>query len=1289
MKKLLLLLFISISLYSQATSYTWVGTTSTDWGTSTNWSPAGVPTTGDNITLGSGSGNQPVLDANRSIANITITARTLDLNGYTLTVTGTTTLTGGTINNGLISFSNTTTTFGGTTFGAKVTAAVSNISFNGSKFNKKVAISKSGGSGNTSTGGNVFNDTLDVSLSAGLIFMNYTNSDSLKGPVFLSSTGTSQGILFGENAGNAYLSSGQTIAVGSGGFSIGTLSFKRFTQNGSTPQTLSLTSTASINFLTSSTWNGKLTVTAPNIAFSGSTFNSKVTATKNGGSTNTSVGGNTFNDTLDFSISSSFMYLTYSNNDAFNGPVYISSTGTSQGIAFGENGGNATLASGKTIKEGSGGVSIGTISFKRFTQTGSTPQAFNFSGTAIITFLTNSTWNGKLAITAPGINFSGSTFSSKVTAVKTGNTQSTCQGGNTFNDTLDISLSSGFIYMAYTNADSYNGNVLLTSTGTSQGVSFGANGGTSTLASGKIVSAGSGGFSAGTLTFKNFTQSGSTAQTLTLSSSATLTFSTSSYWNGPITISTPNILFSGSTFNNKVNITKTGGSNNACVGGNTFNDSLIINNSSGSFIYMTYTNNDAFNGHIVINNTGTAQGVVFGENGGLSTLASGKKITIGSAGFTSGTLYLKRFTQNGSTTQSLTLTNGTTVSISNSCTFNGALTISSPNILIMGTTFNADLTITKTGTGSNIWSGANTYNGNVSVTNTGTGYINLSNVASGGDVFNSNATFTKSSSGDLLLAGNASTVTFKGNLTLSGISTAQFTSGQSALFAGTAAQTLTSSTAITFGSTTINKATDNLTLNAALNIATALTLTSGKIISTATYLLNFNDNATVSSASNSSYVQGPVAKTGNDAFTFPTGKGGNYRPMGISTPVSGSSTATIYTAEYLNANQTLGSTLQSPITTISNCEYWTFTRSGSSATVAVTLNWGSVSCNNANPSVMRVASWSGSQWSDAGNASNTGTNSTGSVTSSTVSTFNAFTLGNTCTLSAAISATPTTTTNMCPGTSVTLTANSGSYTYLWNDGGSTTQSISPTTANTYIVNVTDANNCQSTASQVVSFSTITASITPSQTPTTNVCIADNLGLAANTATSYLWSPGSETTQTIHPATSGTYTLTTTDAYGCTATDDIEVSLIFPPDQPTTPSGTISRCEGMGMDEYEVDFDAVVNSYTWSISPPEAIINDTDTDPDNDLADYTSNTILISWNPTFSGTATLTISATNSCPTDPTNYVDIIVAPIQTYYADFDGDGLANPMVFTQTCPIPDRYILPDAGFDCDDNVPNP
>ncbi|MFM8916423.1 MAG: hypothetical protein ACKOGP_01615, partial [Bacteroidota bacterium] len=124
---------------------------------------------------------------------------------------------------------------------------------------------------------------------------------------------------------------------------------------------------------------------------------------------------------------------------------------------------------------------------------------------------------------------------------------------------------------------------------------------------------------------------------------------------------------------------------------------------------------------------------------------------------------------------------------------------------------------------------------------------------------------------------------------------------------------------------------------------------------------------------------------------------------------------------------------------------------------------------------------------------------------------------------------------LCNGTS-TLTATAGFASYLWNTGA-TTQTINPTTAGTYTVTVTNANNCTGSASQAVSNGTAVN--------ITGNFIVCQVTAAALTATggfaSYLWNTGA-TTHTINPNTAGTYTVTATAAGGCTSSKSQAVTV---------------------------------------------------------------------------------------------------------------------------------------------------
>jgi hypothetical protein len=77
---------------------------------------------------------------------------------------------------------------------------------------------------------------------------------------------------------------------------------------------------------------------------------------------------------------------------------------------------------------------------------------------------------------------------------------------------------------------------------------------------------------------------------------------------------------------------------------------------------------------------------------------------------------------------------------------------------------------------------------------------------------------------------------------------------------------------------TMNKLTiDNsagVTLSQADSISGVLTLTDGLLTTTTTNLITLNNSATVTGASNASFVNGPIKKTGNQAFIFPVGVSG-------------------------------------------------------------------------------------------------------------------------------------------------------------------------------------------------------------------------------------------------------------------------------------------------------------------------------------------------------------------------------------------------------------------------------
>ena len=79
--------------------YEWTGTTSTDWNTSSNWNNNITPPNSANILIPN-TINQPILDQNRTVKDLTINNSGFDLNNFNLNIEGGVTINGGTISGG-------------------------------------------------------------------------------------------------------------------------------------------------------------------------------------------------------------------------------------------------------------------------------------------------------------------------------------------------------------------------------------------------------------------------------------------------------------------------------------------------------------------------------------------------------------------------------------------------------------------------------------------------------------------------------------------------------------------------------------------------------------------------------------------------------------------------------------------------------------------------------------------------------------------------------------------------------------------------------------------------------------------------------------------------------------------------------------------------------------------------------------------------------------------------------------------------------------------------------------
>jgi hypothetical protein len=384
--------------------------------------------------------------------------------------------------------------------------------------------------------------------------------------------------------------------------------------------------------------------------------------------------------------------------------------------------------------------------------------------------------------------------------------------------------------------------------------------------------------------------------------------------------------------------------------------------------------------------------------------------------------------------------------------------------------------------------------------------------------------------------------------------------------------------------------TPQVSLDGPVTVNGSVAFTKGVVGTTATNILIIPAGASVSGASSESFVDGPVRKTGNTAFTFPIGNSGNYKPISISAP----SVATdAFSARYYYANPhpTYNNTLRVPaLTNISECEYWTMTRDAGSSNIQATIGWDSLSCCVGSLTDLKVAVWEGSLWTDHGNGGTTGTVSAGTVVTSAALSQNSniLSFANTlpevsfsglaspyCESAAAVLLTgsPAGATGLYTGTGIT-------------DNGDGTATFDPAAAGagsfTIVYTYTDpVSGCSNDQSQTV---TVYANPKASMHQSATVCagsLADlNIFFTGRAPWNFTYTDGTNThsgTTSSNPyalqsAVAGTYQVTAlTDANGCTGSDFGSPATIsnYPP--LSTPEidtiGPVVFCEGSSVTLY--------------------------------------------------------------------------------------------------------------------------
>jgi large repetitive protein len=371
------------------------------------------------------------------------------------------------------------------------------------------------------------------------------------------------------------------------------------------------------------------------------------------------------------------------------------------------------------------------------------------------------------------------------------------------------------------------------------------------------------------------------------------------------------------------------------------------------------------------------------------------------------------------------------------------------------------------------------------------------------------------------------------------------------------------------------------------------TLTAGIYSVTITDANNCQTTASVSITQPASAVSVSTTRTNvrcfgnNTGLTTAAGSGGTSPytyswSNGVNTATNNNLVAGTYTVTVTDAN---GCTTSTPVTITQPA-----------AALAVSGTPTAVSCFNVPTGSIATSTTGGTspyiyQWSNGGAGTSISNLSAGNYTVTVTDALGCTTIGNYTVTQPAAALSSSTSGNAvsCFGGSngsANVNVNGGTipYTYSWNTG-STNNSISGLSAGTYTVTATDANGC--TVSNTQSISQPAAALSLSNSSTAVACFGNNSGSSVITPSggttpyTYIWSTGS-TTQGISNLAAGSYTVTVTDANGCTSTS---TSSISQPAAPLSLSATSNNidCTGNSIGSVNVTPTGGTSPYTYQWS----------------------------------------------------------------------------------------------------------
>jgi hypothetical protein len=224
---------------------------------------------------------------------------------------------------------------------------------------------------------------------------------------------------------------------------------------------------------------------------------------------------------------------------------------------------------------------------------------------------------------------------------------------------------------------------------------------------------------------------------------------------------------------------------------------------------------------------------------------------------------------------------------------------------------------------------------------------------------------------------------------------------------------------------------------------------------------------------------------------------------------------------------------------------------------------------------------------------------------------------------------------------VTVTSGTAPYTYSWAPSGGSNATATGLTAGNYVCTVTDASGCTNATSVTV---TEPALLTAVATQSNVTCNGGNDGCATVSPSggtapyTYVWTPSVGISSTVCGLIAGCYTITVTDANGCTTTQTV---CITEPAQAlmsgAANSGNI--CPGDSAMLIGTAMGGTM-SYTYNWMP-------------GNLSGSTPGD-----NPMVTTTYTLLVTDANGCTSSSTTTVTVYTAPVVSLGVDFSSCGSA-------------------------------